>query len=157
MGSEGIRGLNQEYFKGDVMEYKRYDIIPVAKPRMTRRDSAKSKQNRIQGMRKCVAKYYAFKNQVQAAKVEIPEAGSHIIFLMPMPKSWSKKEKQKRDLKRHQQTPDKDNLEKALLDAVFGEDKHIWDSRVTKIWSLRPGFIIKTTSFPSIFNFNEQG
>ena len=34
----------------------------------------------------------------------------------------------------HQQKPDKDNLEKGLLDAVLDEDCRVWDSRITKIW-----------------------
>lgn len=31
-------------------------------------------------------------------------------------------------------TPDKDNLEKAVLDALFDEDSAIWDGRATKYW-----------------------
>lgn len=45
--------------------------------------------------------------------------------------------------KPHQQKPDKDNLEKALLDAIFGEDSHIWDGRVTKIWGETGKMIIR--------------
>lgn len=37
--------------------------------------------------------------------------------------------------KPHQQRPDKDNFEKAFLDAVCEEDSHIWDGRETKLWS----------------------
>ncbi|MGU0055537.1 RusA family crossover junction endodeoxyribonuclease [Enterobacter hormaechei] len=36
--------------------------------------------------------------------------------------------------KPHQQKPDKDNLEKALLDAIFDDDSRVWDGRVTKVW-----------------------
>jgi Holliday junction resolvase RusA-like endonuclease len=36
--------------------------------------------------------------------------------------------------KPHQQKPDKDNLEKALLDAIFEDDCRIWDGRVSKVW-----------------------
>ncbi|CNL09497.1 Holliday junction resolvase [Yersinia mollaretii] len=38
------------------------------------------------------------------------------------------------DGKPHQTKPDKDNLEKALLDAIFEDDCRIWDGRVTKLW-----------------------
>lgn len=38
------------------------------------------------------------------------------------------------DGKPHQQKPDKDNLEKALLDAIFDDDSRIWDGRVSKVW-----------------------
>lgn len=66
--------------------------------------------------------------------MHLPECGYHIVFVMPMPPSWSAKEKARMDGAPHQQTPDKDNLEKALLDAVFGQDKHVWDGRVSKLW-----------------------
>ncbi|ENA1269270.1 RusA family crossover junction endodeoxyribonuclease, partial [Klebsiella variicola] len=34
----------------------------------------------------------------------------------------------------HQQKPDADNMIKALMDALFTDDAHIWDFRVTKRW-----------------------
>lgn len=55
-------------------------------------------------------------------------------LIVPMPKSWSKAKREQYVGQPHQQKPDKDNLEKALLDAVFDEDSHVWDGRVTKIW-----------------------
>ncbi len=44
--------------------------------------------------------------------------------------------------KPHQQKPDKDNLEKALMDAIYADDAHIWDSRVTKRWGEEGKIII---------------
>ncbi|WP_100117023.1 RusA family crossover junction endodeoxyribonuclease [Klebsiella pneumoniae] len=32
------------------------------------------------------------------------------------------------------QKPDADNMIKALMDALFTDDAHIWDFRVTKVW-----------------------
>ncbi len=43
----------------------------------------------------------------------------------------------------HQSRPDKDNLEKAVQDALCKEDNYIWDSRVTKVWSQTPGIEIR--------------
>ncbi len=74
---------------------------------------------------------------------ELPEAGYHITFVIPMPQSWSKKKRAQHAGKPHQQKPDKDNLEKALLDAVFDEDSHVWDGRVTKIWGEKGQIIIE--------------
>jgi Holliday junction resolvase RusA-like endonuclease len=34
----------------------------------------------------------------------------------------------------HQQKPDADNMIKALMDALFSDDAHIWDFRVTNLW-----------------------
>lgn len=45
--------------------------------------------------------------------------------------------------KPHQQKPDKDNLEKALLDAIFEDDCRIWDGRVSKVWGETGKIIIK--------------
>jgi len=110
-----------------------YPILPMGKPRMTQRDKWKG--------RKVVLEYHAFKDECRIRKVRVPESNSHIIFIMPMPKRWSEKKKQEMDGKPHQQKPDKDNLEKALLDALFQDDAHIWDARVTKRWG-REGQII---------------
>jgi Holliday junction resolvase RusA-like endonuclease len=103
-----------------------YNITPVSKPRMTRSDKWKK--------RTCVEKYRSFKDEVRLKQVTLPESGYHVIFVLPMPKSWSKKKKSEMYMQPHRQRPDKDNLEKALLDALFQEDSHIWDGRVTKIW-----------------------
>lgn len=110
-----------------------YDITPVPKPRMTQRDKW--------AKRKPVVTYRAFKDEIRLRKVSLPEYGYHVTFVIPMPKSWSKKKKTEMNGKPHQQRPDKDNLEKALLDAVFDEDSRVWDGRVTKVWG-RKGLII---------------
>ncbi|TDI82529.1 MAG: RusA family crossover junction endodeoxyribonuclease [Betaproteobacteria bacterium] len=134
-----------------------YNINPVAKPRMTQRDKWKK--------RPCVLGYYAFKDDCRLHKVRVPACNSHIIFVIPMPKSWPKKKKAKFVNKAHQQKPDKDNLEKSLLDAVYGEDCVVWDNRVTKIWGdvgriiicdIYPGndlFYIEGLKWPKIIQF----
>lgn len=112
-----------------------YDIVPVPKPRQTRRDRWKK--------RPAVMRYRTFKDEVRLRKVSVPESNGRITFVMPMPKSWPEKKKQAMDGKPHQVKPDKDNLEKALLDALFLDDAHIWDGRTTKVWG-RAGKIIIT-------------
>lgn len=112
----------------------KYPINPVSKPRQTRADKWKK--------RPAVLKYRAFADECRARRVSVPEAGAHITFILPMPKSWSKRKRAEMDGQAHQQKPDKDNLEKALLDAVFDEDCRVWDSRVTKIWGETGAIII---------------
>lgn len=112
-----------------------YNITPVPKPRMTQSDRWKKRPE--------VLRYFAFKEEVRLKKVLIPESGSHITFFIKMPKSWSKKKKEIYNLQAHQQRPDKDNLEKALLDAVLDEDCRVWDSRVTKRWAYEGAISIK--------------
>jgi Holliday junction resolvase RusA-like endonuclease len=86
--------------------------------------------------RKATDRYWAYKDELQAlmASVEFP-AAYHVVFCMPMPKSWTKKEREQKRHQPHLQKPDKDNLEKGYLDALFEEDSAIWDGRVTKVWA----------------------
>jgi hypothetical protein len=91
--------------------------------------------------RDCVLRYRAFADEVRLRGVTLPNHGWHVTFVLPMPKSWSEKRKLEMDGKPHQQKPDKDNLEKSLLDALFTDDCRVWDGRVTKRWG-REGAII---------------
>ena len=104
---------------------KTYPITPNTKPRMTQSDKWKK--------RPCVLQYRAFKDEVRLLKVVLPEC-HHVTFVVPMPSSWSLKKQKAHYGKPHQQRPDVDNFCKALFDAVFEEDSHIWDCRMTKIW-----------------------
>ena len=112
-----------------------YDITPVPKPRQTQSDKWKKRPS--------VMRYRAFADEVRYKRVDMPEFGSHVIFYMPMPKSWSKKKKKEMAGTAHQQKPDVDNLIKALKDSLFADDSHIWDYRITKIWSEMGGIEIK--------------
>ncbi len=108
------------------LNYKIYDIDPSTKPRMTQRDKWKQ--------RPCVMKYNTFKDMLRLLGVTVPDSGYHVLFVMPMPPSWKDKEKDKMRFTGFQNTPDKDNLEKALLDSLFKNDAHIWDGRASKVW-----------------------
>lgn len=124
------------------------DITPVPKPRMTRADAWKK--------RPAVERYWAYKDQLVIEALgqdfTVPEANYHLTFHLPMPKSWSKKRRAEMVGRPHQQKPDKDNLEKGFLDALCDEDEHIYDGRVTKLWSER-GRIVLT----DIGGVNETG
>lgn len=103
----------------------------MGKPRMVRSDSWRKRPK--------VVRYWAYKDELvrQSLKIRftLPEDSYHIVFHIPMPKSWSKKKKASMLATPHQDKPDKDNLEKGFLDALCEEDKTIWDGRVTKLWS----------------------
>ena len=96
---------------------------------MTRRDKW------LNPPRLCVAQYRAFKDEVRLAKINIPDCNARIYFFIPIPKSWSRQKQQEMVWKPHQQTPDIDNYLKALMDAIFDDDSHVWDIRPTKIWA----------------------
>ena len=108
------------------MEFTVYDIDPVPKPRQTR--SAKWKK------RPCDERYYTFKDGLRLLNATVPESGYHVLFILKMPSGWSEKKKKLMRHMPHCSTPDKDNLEKALLDAIYKEDSQIWDGRCSKVW-----------------------
>ena len=103
-----------------------YKITPVGKPRMTRADKWRKRPE--------VLRYRAFCDEVRLLGVDLPESGSHVTFILPMPASWSKKKRAELNGRPHQQKPDVDNLTKSLLDALFEDDAYIWDVRVSKLW-----------------------
>jgi len=114
---------------------KIFTITPMAKPRMVQSDKWKK--------RSVVMRYWDFKAELlrQRDGFIMPESGYHATFIIPMPKSWSKKKRLAMNGQPHKTKPDKDNLEKALLDALETDDAHIWDGRVTKVWG-KAGIII---------------
>jgi len=109
-------------------------IDPVAKPRMTQRDKW--------AKRPSVLRYRDFCDKLREYGASVRPAGSEIIFVIPMPKSWSAKKKAQMAHKPHQQRPDIDNLLKAVLDALHDEDCHIWSITGTKLWGYSGEVII---------------
>lgn len=111
-----------------------YEITPVPKPRQTRSDKWKQ--------RDCVMRYRAFADQVRAMKITV-DPGDEICFYLPMPKSWGIRKKAAMSHKPHTQTPDLDNLIKSLLDAIYGNDSHIWClGRTEKRWAYEGSILI---------------
>ena len=94
--------------------------------------------------RPVVLRYHAFKDECRLKKVELPDAGAHVTFIIPFPKSYSLKKRRKLDGQPHIQVPDVDNLCKALLDAIFGEDSHVYDVRISKYWGHTGQIIIES-------------
>lgn len=115
------------------MEYK---ITPIAKPRMTGRDKW------LKPPRPSVKRYWDFCLQCKLERVVLPCFGAHVTFILPMPKSWSKKKKIRHDGKPHMNIPDLDNITKALGDAIYKEDSSIYDIHVTKLWGYEGKIII---------------
>lgn len=114
---------------------KYYAIKPVPKPRMTQRDKWKPSP--------AAKRYFAFKDEVRRLKINVPVQGYRITFLIPMPKTWKPEKRAAMLHKPHEPRPDKDNLEKALLDAVYGEDSIVYDGWVRKLWGDHGGILIE--------------
>ena len=112
------------------------DVVPVAAPRQTRKDKFKPSP--------AVQRYRAYRDEVAYKLKELPEDFFHAVFMIPVPPSWSKKKKTEHVGRPHLAKPDKDNLEKGLLDAVYRgrEDAHIWNTASTKLWSYYGAILI---------------
>ena len=114
----------------------RFDVVPVAAPRMNRADRWKK--------RPCVVKYFAYRDQVRAIAEEqgvtLPER-FYLWFQMPMPKSWGQRKKRMMFGALCRSKPDIDNLAKGFFDC-FGEDKHVWSVQITKTWHDKGGIVV---------------
>lgn len=104
---------------------------PVGKPRMTRRDKW--------AKRPCVTRYWEWKDSVRDVAQEVPDANTVTDLswtaYITMPKSWSKKKRAEMDGQLHRSKPDRDNIDKALLDALYDDDSGIARGTVEKVWA----------------------
>lgn len=106
-------------------------VVPIdamGKPRMTRADAWKK--------RKCVQKYWSFKDALLLfikQRPEVPFVVSWIVF-KEIPKSIKGKKREVLKGTPHVQTPDRDNLDKAALDALFKQDSTVYAGVIAKFW-----------------------
>ena len=114
-----------------------YNINPVPKPRMSNRDKF------LRPPRPPVQRYWHFVDLCRLNRVILPCFGSHVTFILPMPKSWSKKKRAVMDGKPHMSRPDLSNLLKALEDAIYSEDSVIYDIHIEKRWGYEGKIIVK--------------
>ncbi len=117
-------------------------IDPVAKPRMTKKDCHRPAHKR----------YFAYKDKIRLwikqDGIGFPYQGAHVIFRIPVTKSWPEKRKKFRIGTPHMglmdgaRAMDIDNLEKGLMDAFLKDDSCIWDIRGSKFWHSHGEIII---------------
>jgi Holliday junction resolvase RusA-like endonuclease len=72
----------------------------------------------------------------------VQENTLEIVFLVPMPNSWSKKKKEKENRMPVKTRPDIDNYVKAFLDALLVEDGHIWKIIAEKRYAFKGSIIV---------------
>jgi len=127
---------------------KTYPIVPVPKPRMTRSDRWKK--------RPCVLRYWAFQDAVRELGITLTPH-DRVIFYVPMPQSWPKYKKAAMNGQPHtQNTFDVDNAWKALTDAIFDDDGHLWKMNAEKRWSETGHIVIEEMGAPSM-NTTDRG
>jgi Holliday junction resolvase RusA-like endonuclease len=124
-----MRGSGKNRQKEESIQIAVATVIPIGKPRMTQRDRWKK--------RPAVLRYHEFKdslrNQVGHLIPKNVETLSWVAYL-PIPKSWSKKRKAEMTGKPHRQKPDRDNIDKAILDTLFEEDSGVAFGHLSKYW-----------------------
>ena len=93
--------------------------------------------------RPSVVRYRAYRDECNLRRVWQPTPGDLVVFLLPIANSLPAKAKMDMDGQPHLGVPDVDNLMKALLDALYVDDREIWMITAAKLWSLTPGIYIQ--------------
>jgi len=111
----------------------------MGKPRMTQRDKWKK--------RECVVRYRNWCDRVRAAVGDSLPAAESVTRLdwtacFRPPKSWSKKKHLAAIGTLHRNKPDRDNIDKAVLDCLFAQDSGIACGDIRKVWGWNDGIEI---------------
>lgn len=89
--------------------------------------------------KRLLEKYNDYKKRlVQVAKqanFNLPNSGAHIIFHIPVSRSWPKYKKKAYHDKPHEHKPDWDNLAKAFQEPLLKQDSTVWNCEVSKFWT----------------------
>lgn len=113
---------------------------PMGKPRMTQRDKWKK--------RPCVMRYRAWADKARAAapkSLPIQPLSVSWVAYLPMPKSWNRYRRETLQGKLHRQKPDRDNIDKAVCDALWKDDSVIALGSLEKRWDDGKGPRIEVT------------
>lgn len=115
----------------DMVQVVTVNCTPIGKPRQTRADKWKQ--------RDCVMRYRSFADEVRSAFGRTQKFSGAPFSLswrayFEMPASWSKKRKAEMAGRPHRQKPDRDNIDKAILDSLFDKDEGIAFGTTAKYW-----------------------
>jgi Holliday junction resolvase RusA-like endonuclease len=138
----------EPYRMDNTREYYLFDIIPMGAVRMTKSDTWKIDPNHIdeaKRQRKVVTRYFAFKTELflQAKQMNFTLGKNlDVLFLIPMPDSWSAKKKEEMNRLPCEVKPDTDNLTKAVKDTLRKQDSDIWWEKAEKRWAHKGSIII---------------
>ena len=114
-----------------------FEITPIGKPRMTQRDKWLK--------RPCVVRYRHFADMLRLlAKMKGYELvdGIDAVFVLPMPRSWSQRKKERMNGQPHIVKPDLDNIIKAFQDVLCKDDQKIHTYNCCKIYGYEGQIVI---------------
>jgi Holliday junction resolvase RusA-like endonuclease len=141
--------INESQYEIDKSRrYYLFDVVPMGAVRMTQSDKWKLNPNHIdpkKRQREVVTQYFNFRSKVleQARQMnfELPEV-LDIVFLVPMPFTWSEKKKVRNNKMPVKKRPDIDNYVKAFMDALSKEDGNIWKINAEKRYAFRGSILV---------------
>ena len=113
------------------MNCKTIYIEPMGKPRMTQRDKW------LTPPRDCVKRYRRYSDAIKKAMKGVDLDDVYCVSwtcYLPIPKSWSKKKKAAMAGAYHKQKPDRDNIDKGILDSLFKDDSGVCAGVLRKYW-----------------------
>lgn len=133
-GAQHEETLNQTGQRASEQNTRQFTIHtePVPAPRMSRRDKW------LKPRRPCVQRYFDYRDVLQRAIGDLPVVPHelHCRFHIAMPDTWSMKRKRQMFGAPHRSRPDRDNLDKAVSDALFLEDGGVWKGSQEKVWAI---------------------
>jgi Holliday junction resolvase RusA-like endonuclease len=139
---------NQQYEIDYTKRFYIFDVVPMGAVRMSQSDRWKTNPNHTdpnKRQRQVVTEYFDFKNKIKAQaeqmKFELPEI-LDIVFLIPMPFTWSEKKKVKHNKTKVMKRPDLDNMVKGFMDALSVEDGYVWKITAEKRYSFNGSILV---------------
>jgi Holliday junction resolvase RusA-like endonuclease len=141
--------INESQYEIDQSKrYYLFDVVPMGAIRMTQSDRWKTNPNHNdpkKRQREVVTQYFDYKNKIvqQARQMnfQLPEV-LEVVFLVPMPFTWSEKKKVRNNKKPVKKRPDIDNYVKAFMDAMSNEDGNIWKIIAEKRYAFRGSILV---------------
>ena len=111
---------------------------PIGKPRQTQRDKW--------AKRPAVLRYRDWADKLRSIARNLPQPEqitdlSWTAYFEP-PKSWPKRKRFEAIGTIHRQKPDRDNIDKAVLDALFERDEAIGVGTLKKYWGIEDGLTV---------------
>lgn len=146
--SESTLNMTSEYEVDYTRKFYLFDVIPMGAVRMTKSDTWKTNPNHPdpkKRQRDCVRRYFGFKNQINAQANQMKYALKEtleIIFLIPMPATWSEKKKKSMNKMPVKTRPDIDNYLKAFMDSLTAEDGFVWKINSEKRYAYKGSILV---------------
>ncbi len=145
---ETLTTINEQYEIDYSRRFYIFDVIPMGAVRMSQSDKWKTNPKHTdpnKRQRQVVTEYFDFKTKIKAQAEEmkflLPEV-LDIVFLIPMPFTWSEKKKVKHNKTKVMKRPDLDNLVKAFMDALSVEDGYVWKITAEKRYSFNGSILV---------------